>query len=88
MPQANGTACAISFDAEKQMADHFMALAPDHAGDVFTIRPVEVVVGKSRTKRKKKRNPCADNDFAAPRLRIPQNLQYKQKYLVRALSRK
>lgn len=73
MPQANGTACLLSFESEKMLADHFMSLIPEYVGDEFTIRPVEIVVGKMKTKgkRRKKRNPC---DMASMQLQVKQQL--------------
>ncbi|GJQ78158.1 hypothetical protein Trydic_g2490 [Trypoxylus dichotomus] len=64
MPQTNGTACLLIFECEKMLADHFMALIPEHCNEQFIIRPVEVVVGtKTRGKKKKKKSPCEPNIF-------------------------
>lgn len=60
MPQTNGTACVVTFESEKALSDHFMSLIPEYVGEEFSIRPVEVVVGKMKTKgkKKKKKSPC------------------------------
>lgn len=42
----NGAACVLAFDNIKLASEHFMSLIPDQLDVNFTIRPVEVVVGK------------------------------------------
>ncbi|XP_022903715.2 uncharacterized protein [Onthophagus taurus] len=50
-----GTACVVTFDDYKMVADHFSALISPNTDVEFRITPIEICVGKMKTKGKKKK---------------------------------
>ncbi|CAH1118614.1 unnamed protein product [Phaedon cochleariae] len=69
MPVFAGTACLVSFVNAKMAADHFISciLEPENRMGQFTIVPVEILVGNTRTKRKMKKVPTKSDITVLPR---------------------
>lgn len=69
-----GTACLLVFETSKMAADHFIANITEKSkrSGEFVITPVEIVVGNTRTKpKKRKEQPCKEVEALVTEKRAP-----------------